>query len=98
MILTLGDSISHIIGGKFGSLRNLFNWKSKKLFEGTLAGVIAGFFGALLFVPASQALLGSFVAMIAEVMKIDFNNNELDDNLVVPLIAGTVMFLMVRFL
>ena len=98
MILTLGDSISHIIGGKFGTLRNLFNWESKKLFEGTLAGAIAGFLGALLFVPVSLAFVGSFVAMIAEVMKIDFNDTELDDNLVVPLIAGTVMFLMVRFL
>ncbi|HLC71924.1 MAG TPA: hypothetical protein VJI32_07995, partial [Candidatus Nanoarchaeia archaeon] len=51
MILTLGDSISHMFGAQFGKIKNIFNGKSQKLLEGTLAGTLAGFFGALFFVP-----------------------------------------------
>ena len=93
MILTFGDSVSHIIGAEFGSIRNIFNGKSKKLLEGTLAGTLAGCVAAVLFVPFPQAFLGSLGAMIAEVVQIDFNEKTLDDNVVVPLVAGTVMVL-----
>lgn len=98
MILALGDSISHIVGGRFGRIKNIFNGRSKKLFEGTLAGIFAGFIGAILFVPVYEALIASFVAMAAEVVEIDFNHNTLDDNVVVPLVAGTVIFLMRYYL
>lgn len=93
MVLTFGDSISHMFGAQFGKLKNIFNGKSQKLLEGTLMGALAGFFGAVFFVPIPEAFLGSAAAMITEVIKIDFNENTLDDNLVVPLVAGTVMVL-----
>jgi len=94
MILTFGDSVSHLVGSGIGRLKNIFNGKSRKLFEGTLAGIIAGFCGAIFFVSPTEAFLASFAAMVAEVIQIDFNRNTLDDNLVVPLIAGTVIVLM----
>ena len=94
MILALGDSVSHLVGEKYGKIKNIFNWRGSKLLEGTLAGTLAGFLGAMIFVRWEMAFLGSFVAMVAEVIKIDFNDNTLDDNLVVPLIAGTVMYLL----
>jgi dolichol kinase len=97
MVLAFGDSVSHIVGGKYGKLRNIFNWKSNKLLEGTIAGIFAGFLGAWVFVPFSWAFLGAAGAMIAEVVKIDFNEKSLDDNIVVPLIAGTVMFLIGKY-
>jgi len=93
MVLALGDSISHIVGEKFGKTKNIFNGNSKKLLEGTFAGTLAGFLGALIFVPIPEAFLGSAIAMIAEVIKIDLNDSTLDDNLVVPLVAGTIMLL-----
>ena len=98
MVLAFGDSISHIVGGHFGHLKNIFNGKSKKLFEGTIAGALIGFLGAAIFVPFSQAFLGSFAAMIAEVIEIDFNQTTLDDNMIVPLVAGTVMYLVKIYL
>ncbi len=98
MVLAFGDSVSHIFGVKFGQIRNIFNGKSRKLLEGTLAGTLAGFLGAMIFVPIPEAFFGSAVAMIAEVVKIDFNDNTLDDNLTVPLVAGTVMLLMRLYL
>ncbi len=98
MVLTFGDSVSHLFGAKFGRLQNFFNGQSRKLFEGTLMGTLAGFFASWLFVSFPLAFVGSFAAMIAEVIKIDFNERTLDDNIVVPLVAGTVMFLMRTFL
>lgn len=98
MILALGDSVSHLFGERFGKLKNMFNGKSKKLYEGTLAGTAAGFLGAVFFVSIPEAFIASFIAMVAEVVQIDFNNNTLDDNVVVPLIAGTVIFLMKTYL
>ena len=98
MILALGDSISHLVGAKYGKIKNIFNWRGNKLLEGTLAGTFAGTLGAMIFVSWQMAFIASFVAMVAEVVKIDFNDNTLDDNLVVPLIAGTVMFLLRTYL
>ncbi|MBI2661902.1 hypothetical protein HYX11_00390 [Candidatus Woesearchaeota archaeon] len=98
MILSLGDSISHIIGERFGQIKNIFNGKSKKLFEGTLAGTLVGFLGASLFVPWTHALIASFVAMTAEVIEIDLNHNSVDDNLTVPLVAGTVLYILSKFI
>jgi dolichol kinase len=98
MILALGDSVSHLVGERFGRTRNILNGDGKKLLEGTIAGTLSGFLGALLFVPPVEAFLGSVVAMIAEVVKIDLNDYTLDDNLVVPLVAGTVMLLTKMYL
>lgn len=94
MILTFGDSVSHVVGGKFGQLSNIFHKNSKKLFEGTLAGFIAGFLAALPFISTLEAFIASFFAMVLEVVKIDFNETTLDDNLVIPLVAGTIIFLL----
>jgi dolichol kinase len=94
MILALGDSFSHILGEALGTMNNFFNWKSRKLFEGTLAGFFFAFLGAFIFVPLPEAFVASFFAMVAEVIDIDFNGKHLDDNLIVPLVAGTVMLLM----
>jgi len=93
MILALGDSVSHIVGVQFGRLRNIFNIKGKKLLEGTIAGIIAGFVGALIFVPLTEALIGSLTAMIMEVIDIYLNDKQIDDNLIVPLVAGTAIYL-----
>ncbi len=98
LILTFGDSVSHIVGGSIGQLKNIFNGKGRKLFEGTIAGTIAGFTGAMFYVSPVEALVASFAAMAAEVIQIDFNGNTLDDNLVVPLVAGTVILLMRMYL
>lgn len=98
MILVLGDSVSHLYGAKFGRTKNIFNGHSQKLLEGTFAGTVAGFIGAAIFVPIPEAFLGSLGAMIAEVVRIDLNETTLDDNMIVPLVAGTVMYLVMMYL
>ncbi|MBT3813807.1 hypothetical protein HOE37_03860 [Candidatus Woesearchaeota archaeon] len=98
MVLAFGDSVSHMFGAKFGKIKNIISGDSKKLLEGTFAGTVAGALSAALFVPFPEAFLGALAAMIFEVFKIDFNDKTLDDNIVVPLIAGTVMFLIRTYL
>lgn len=98
MVLAFGDSVSHLFGERFGKMKNIFNGYSPKLLEGTLAGTVTGFFGAVFFVPVPEAFFGSLLAMIAEVVEIDLNGRPLDDNLIVPLVAGTAMLLLRHFL
>lgn len=98
MVLALGDSVSHLVGEGLGETRNIFNGKSRKWLEGTIAGTGAGFLGAIFFVGFLPAFLGSLGAMITEVWEFEMNGKLIDDNLIVPLVAGTVMFLAGRYL
>ena len=98
MVLALGDSIGHIVGSSLGRTKNFIYGKSKKLLEGTLVGAFFGFLGALIFVPIPEAFFGSLIAMIAEAFEFDMNKKEIDDNLLVPLVAGTIMFLVRSYL
>ncbi|KHO45695.1 MAG: hypothetical protein QS99_C0013G0050 [archaeon GW2011_AR4] len=91
MIVTLGDAASHIVGMALGRTKNPLNRQGFKLVEGTLAGIFAGFLGASLFVSPLHALLGAIAGMIAEAMDIDLNRERVDDNIIVPLVAGTVI-------
>ncbi|MBI4149962.1 hypothetical protein HY488_01005, partial [Candidatus Woesearchaeota archaeon] len=67
MILALGDSVSHIVGRFYGGVKHPLN--GKKLLEGWIAGILAGFLGALLFVHWGEALLASFIAMTVETIE-----------------------------
>lgn len=98
LVLALGDSMSHFFGKYFGRTRNIFNRRSRKLLEGTVAGTLAGFLGALVFVPFPEAFLGSLGAMAAEALHFELNQHQVDDNLVVPLVAGTIMYLIRGYL
>ena len=93
MVLSLGDSLSHIIGGKCGKIKNIFRKKSKKRLDGTIAGIISGFLGALIFVSPLEAFMGSLAAMSIEAREISFGKKIVDDNLYIPVIAGAVMVL-----
>lgn len=98
LILSLGDSVSHLFGHYYGRIPNPFNHKSLKLFEGTLMGAGAGFLAALFFVSPSEAFLASLGAMLAEAMEFDLNQQHIDDNLVIPLVAGTIILLLRTYL
>ncbi len=95
MVLVLGDSVSHLIGGYYGKHQHPLN--RKKLLEGWLAGIAAGFLGALVFVRWQEALAASFVAMTLETVEWGVDRRILDDNLFLPLIAGVVMMLVRLF-
>lgn len=88
MVLTLGDSTSHLIGKYFGRTKNPLNGNSYKLLEGSFAGLVFGFIGALIFVNPLEAFAAALFAVIAEATQFDLNKKAVDDNLLVPLVAG----------
>lgn len=86
MVLTFGDSAAHLFGVHFGRVKHPFT--DKKFLEGMLAGMVAGFFPALLFVSWMEALAASIVAMMFEALEVEFKWFRIDDNLIIPVIAA----------
>src|SRR3989344_7070442 len=85
MILTLGDSISHITGSK-GKIKHFLN-KYKNL-EGSVFGFITSFLVVLFFififnidVTILEGFFASLIGMIAEAIDIKMGLNKVDDNI-----------------
>jgi dolichol kinase len=91
MVLALGDSVSHLFGLHYGRIK--YPLSKTKFLEGTIAGFIAGFIGALVFLPWHEAFFASLIAMAAEAVEIKIGAQQIDDNLVVPITAGAVVWL-----
>ena len=85
VILTLGDSITVIVGKK-GKLKHFLN-KNRK-FEGTLAAILFAFLGAMFFVNPFEAFIASSFALGIECL--DFRYKP-DDNILVPVLAALVI-------
>lgn len=90
MVLAFGDSVSAILG-PFGTIPH--PWNKIKLVEGMLAGTIAGFIGAAIFIPYWEAFWASFIAMALEILDLEFYKTRIDDNLMIPVVAGIVITL-----
>jgi dolichol kinase len=86
-MLTLGDGTAKIIGKTFGKTYYPYN-KAKKL-EGTLAGIIASTIGCLLFISPFKAVMISIVSMMIESIPLPIN-----DNILIPLIAGSLLIIL----
>ena len=95
MVLALGDSISHLYGLHFGKVKHPLS--RTKFLEGTIAGFIAGFIGAFVFLPWHEALFASLAAMVAEAVEINIGAEQVDDNLIMPFVAGAVVWLVRLF-
>lgn len=89
LVLALGDSVSHIFGVHYGKRKHLLN--NKKFIEGSIAGFIAAFIGALIFVPWHEAFFAALFAMIVEAIEIKIGAEQVDDNIVIPLVAAIVI-------
>jgi len=89
LILAFGDSVSHIFGISYGKRKHLLN--DKKFIEGSIAGLVAAFIGALVFLPWFEALAAAFFAMLAEAYEIRIGKGQVNDNIVIPLVAAIVV-------
>ena len=89
MILALGDSVSHLYGLHYGKIKHPLS--NTKFFEGTIAGFIAGFLGAWIFLPWLEAFFASLAAMAVEAIEIKIGAEQVDDNLIIPIIAGAAV-------
>ena len=95
MILALGDSVSRLVG-PYGYLKHPFH--NEKFFEGVIAGAIAGFLGAVFFISWLPALIASSVSMLIEGIDLEIKNFKIDDNLMIPVVAGGVIWTVNFFL
>ncbi len=91
-ILAIGDSLSTIIGMRFGKVK-IYN---KRTLEGSLAFFASAFLISFVFVDFRLALIGAFVGMLTELFgsstKIKNKLWVIDDNLLIPIVSGAVMF------
>jgi dolichol kinase len=97
-ILTFADPLASISGLIFGTKSHKKPFNTLKKIEGTLVGVVVGFFVALMFVSFTEALAASIGAMLAEALTIRLGGDDVDDNLVVPVAAATSMYIKVLLL
>jgi len=95
LVLTFADSIGHLFGIQFGKIPHPF--VSTKFVEGWIAGFIAGFIGAIIFVAWYEALAASFFAMLVEGIEIKIGAEEVDDNLIIPLVAASAIWVVRLF-
>ncbi len=94
-ILIFADPISHLTGKFFGKTKSFFD--KRKNIEGHIAGALISSLLAMSFVHPVLAISGALTAMLFESLIIEIQKIELDDNLIIPLAAGTAMFLITKF-
>ena len=87
LVLTFGDSFSTLVGVFFG--KNPLPWSKKKTFEGSLACFAASFFVCLLFIPIKLSIVIALAASLIESLSTRF-----DDNILIPLAVGGLLWLL----
>ncbi len=91
-IMTVGDALTTIIGMYFGKTKNPLN--HNKHFEGTVVAIIFSTLAAMFFVDFSHAFIGATIGMLVEFFMLRYFSRYLDDNLLIPLVAGFAMMLL----
>ena len=90
MILAWSDGIASLVG-PFGKIAYI---NPKKNWEGLIAAIALGAVAASFFVSFWVALTGAIVAMLIEGLDIKIKNWKVDDNVIVPVVAGVVMMML----
>ena len=103
LILTIGDGISPIIGMSYGRIKHPFS--NIKFIEGSIAGAAFSIVGIMLFVywgyiniTFFEAFLAGFAAMFFEGIEWQLHRDLQDDNIIIPLVSGEVIYLIRYFL
>ena len=94
-ILTFGDSVSSM-ASIFGKKYNLNPFRRYKSLFGTFVSMVVAFIFALIFIDPLSAIVGSFFGLFSECIAIKLGESDADDNLIVPLVAATAMYLLAK--
>ncbi len=87
--MILGDTAAALVGTRWGRIKLI----GKKSLEGSAACFLTCVVIALFWLNPIIGLTGAFVATVVELLPL-----KIDDNFTVPLISGTVMQLMIKYL
>jgi dolichol kinase len=100
-IVAFGDSIATAVGVLIGNHK--LPYSEHKTLEGTISGIIAAFLASSFFVTPVQALVGSLGGMLLESVVDSQTMREFDsqklfkfflnDNFLIPLLSGLLMFI-----
>jgi len=89
-ILAVGDPLSHLVAGSFkGKLLK------RKSLSGLLLSIILASFAASFFVDFAFAFIAAIAALISEILVIKLGEDPVDDNIIIPLVAGTILYLLI---
>lgn len=91
-ILTFADPVSHF-ASKLGKIRYKKPFNENKTILSTILAIITAFIAASFFVPFKYAILAAIISMLSEALIIKIWEDYVDDNYLIPLAAGTAMFL-----
>ncbi|MBW2977989.1 SEC59/DGK1/VTE5 family protein [Candidatus Woesearchaeota archaeon] len=91
IVLALGDAIAPLVG-QYGRIKHPLS--EKKFLEGTIAGVFVAFVGAALFVNIYEAGFAAVIAMVVEGIDLRLGRQPINDNIVIPIVAGGVIWLL----
>ncbi len=91
-IMAVGDAITTVIGTYFGKIKNPLN--PNKHLEGTAIAIVVSTFAAFFFVSFPAAFFGSVAGMVFESVTVRYISQVIDDNVVIPVVAGLVMTLL----
>ncbi|MFB6175269.1 MAG: hypothetical protein ABEJ87_04815 [Candidatus Nanohalobium sp.] len=86
LLLTFSDSISSVVGKLLGYRPNPLN-RSKNI-EGTIAAIVVGALLLLLLMPLTEAVIISAAVMSLESLSIGYQDFELDDNIMIPVLTS----------
>lgn len=89
LTLAIGDSLTHIIGKYFGEIKSPFD-KTKNI-EGTVVAFFITALAIMKFVSFQQAIVATLIAMIIEMVPVRVFKLRIDDNLLMPIVAGAIM-------
>jgi len=89
-VLVFGDSFSHLFG-------KLLKHKEKEI-ESAAIGIITATIAASFFVSPLFAFIGSCIAMAVEFIGLKLGQDNVDDNFFIPLVAGTVIYMLFKFI
>lgn len=92
LILAVGDSLNHLFAAQV--YRFSLPWNRRKNVVGIVSGIIMGTLAAQFFVPFFPALIASTAAITAETFPWRVGKFYLDDNILVPLLAGGILWLL----
>lgn len=96
LILSLGDSLSTLIGLKFGRHKII----GSKTWEGSLSFLIIAFLVSLIFLNPIMALITAIISMIVELLPetgslVKYKRRGLiDDNILIPIITGLLLLVL----
>ena len=92
-ILTFADPVSHF-ASRMGKIRYKKPFNENKTLESTILGIIVAITVSGFFLPLKYAIPASILAMLSEALIIKIWEDYVDDNYLIPLVAGTSIFLL----